>query len=440
MTHRPTSNIPAKNGHAPRPRTALAILAASLVIVMIGFGIAIPLMPFYITHFGASGAALGLVMAVYSFMQFLFAPFWGRQSDRVGRKKILLLGVVGYAATFFLQGIAQNLVQFTLVRALAGIISSATLPTAMAYIADITSEERRAQGVGVLGAAMGIGMIIGPLLGGLLTRVHLDLGPGLGSLLQVTQDASGATINLSIPFFAASLLAVIAAGFIIVMLPESLPPERRGLHLEPTGSRMAQLSAGLRGPMGFLFLLSFLLTFALANMEAVLALYGAQRFAMTPSHVGMLMGALGVTAVIMQGGVIGPLTRKVGEARVIQGGLVVSMIGFVVMALAGSRAALIVGALVMNGGNVLLQPSVTSLISKRTQTGQGAAMGQNNSFQSLGRAVGPLWAGFAYDITSTLAFWTGAAVQLVALLYGMRMLNRDEATSVRPAPEHERYR
>jgi DHA1 family multidrug resistance protein-like MFS transporter len=305
-------------------------------------------------------------------------------------------------------------------------ISSATLPTAMAYMADITPPERRSQGVGVLGAAMGIGMIIGPLLGGLLTKVHPALPSGIMGLLQVTTDSAGATINLSIPFFASALLAALAVPFIVIMLPESLPPERRGLQQEPTGSRMAQILSSLRGPTGFLFLMSFLLTFALANMETVLALYGAQRFGLRPAEVGMIMGALGIMAVIMQGGVIGPLTRRVGESGVIQTGLVISIVGFVLLALAATKAALIAGALVMNGGNVLLQPSVTALISKRARTGQGAAMGQNNSFQALGRAVGPLWAGFAYDVHNTLAFWTGAAVQLIALLYGMRMLNREE--------------
>lgn len=425
------------NAGSPRPRTALAILAASLVIVMIGFGIAIPLMPFYVTHFGASGTALGFVMAIYSLMQFVFAPLWGRASDRIGRRPILLIGILGYALTFLLQGFAQNLFQFALIRALSGMISSATLPTAMAYIADITPHEKRAQGVGILGAAMGVGMIIGPTLGGVLTHVQLNVPPNIAALMQITTDASGNVINLTIPFLAASVLALVASLFVFVMLPESLPVEKRGLHAAPTGSRASQLIEGLRGPMGFLFLLSFLMTFALSNMEAVLSLYGAQRFGMGPADVGILMGALGVMAVIMQGGVIGPLTRKVGEARIIQGGLVVSMTGFVLLALAASRVSLIIGALVMNGGNVLLQPSVTSLVSKRAKTGQGAAMGLNNSFQSLGRGVGPLWAGFAYDIHNTLSFWTGAAVQLIALLYGMRMLGRDaaagEAAAAAPA-------
>ncbi len=419
----------------PRPRTALIILAASLVIVMIGFGIAIPLMPFYVTHFGATGAALGFIMAIYSLMQFVFAPFWGRASDRVGRRSILLIGILGYAVTFLLQGLSQNIWQFAATRALSGIISSATLPTAMAYIADITPHEKRAQGVGILGAAMGVGMIFGPMLGGVLTHVHPPLPPGIASLLQVTTDATGNAINLSIPFFAASFMALLASAFIFVMLPESLPPEKRGLHAEPTGSRATQLLDGLRGPMGFLFFLAFLMTFALSNMEAVLALYGAQKFGMGPADVGVLMGALGIMAVIMQGGLMGPLTKRFGESSIIKGGLVVSMTGFLLLALAASRLSLIVGALVMNGGNVLLQPSVTSLVSKRAKTGQGAAMGLNNSFQSLGRGIGPLWAGFAYDIHNTLSFWTGAVVQLVALLYGMRMLNRDAAEAAATGAE-----
>ena len=187
-------------------KTAIAILFASLVIIMLGFGIAIPLMPFYITHFGASGLALGLMMSLYSLMQFLFAPMWGRMSDRIGRKPVLLIGVAGFALAFLLQGLAQNLVQFTLTRTLAGVLSAAALPTAMAYVADVTTPERRAQGVGLMGAAMGLGMIFGPLLGGLLTHVDPALFPRLTPLLQVTVDpATGQTINLSIPFFVSAL-------------------------------------------------------------------------------------------------------------------------------------------------------------------------------------------------------------------------------------------
>lgn len=411
-------------------KTSLALLAATLVIVMIGFGIAIPLMPYYITHFDASGSSMGLMMALYSLMQFIFAPFWGRVSDRVGRKPVLLLGIAGFAFSFTAQGLSQNLFQFIAIRALAGVISSATLPTAMAYIADTTTPENRARGVGMLGAAMGLGMIFGPMLGGFLTKVRPPLPPWLAALLQVTTDPStGLQINLSIPFFVSALLALIAIPLVAALLPESLPPERRTQQAAVGERRSTALWQALSGPSGFLFVLSFLLTFALANMETVLALYGQLVFAMGPAQVGLLMGAMGVLGVIQQGVVIGPLTRKIGEPRVIQLGLVAGIAGFAGLALAPTIVLYGVAAIVFNAGSALLQPSVTALISRRAVTGQGATMGLNQSFQSLGRAVGPLWAGFAFDIYSPLAFWTGAAIQLVALGASLPLLPR-----LAPAP------
>jgi DHA1 family multidrug resistance protein-like MFS transporter len=404
-------------------RGALAVLFASLVIVMLGFGIAIPLMPFYITHFDASGTALGLMIALYSFMQFLFAPLWGRLSDRIGRKPVLLIGVAGFAGAFFLQGIAQTLLWFILARSLAGVLSSAALPTAMAYVADTTTAENRARGVGMMGAAMGLGMIFGPLLGGLLAHANPTLPAGLTALLQTTTDpATGEVINLSLPFFVSGLLALLALPLIAIFLPESLPASQRGVQAAPAGNRFAHLREGLRGPSGFLYALAFLLAFALANMEAVLALYGAARFNMGPAQVGLIMGGMGILSVIQQGAVIGPLTRKVGEARVVQGGLAIGIAGFAGLALAPTAWLYTAAALLFTSGNVLLQPSVTALISRRATAGQGAAMGLNNAFQALGRATGPLWAGIAFDLSSTLSFWTGALVQAIALVYATRRL------------------
>ncbi len=411
------------------------LLAAIMVIVMSGFGIAIPLMPSYITHFNASGSTLGLMMSLYSLMQFACAPFWGRLSDRIGRKPVLLIGIAGYAISFAAQGLAQNIFQFTLIRTLAGAISSATLPTAMAFIADTTSDEDRSRGVGMLGAAMGVGMIFGPVLGGMLTGVQLNLPAGLAALLQVTADPStGEAINLSIPFFASALLALIAVPLVALFLPESLPAERPAHQAGARRSSAAVMRAALSGPSGFLLALAFLLAFAMACMEAVMALYGQQRFAMGPSQVGIVMGALGVLSVIMQGVVIGPLTKRAGEPRVIRGGLFVSIAGFAGMALAHTMGWYIASTLLFNAGNVLLQPSVTALLSKRAKGGQGTAMGLNQSFQSLGRFVGPLWSGFAFDIYATLAFWIGALVQGIALIVSLRMLPLSGASGATTEP------
>lgn len=418
--------------------TSIIILFAAMVIIMLGFGIAIPLMPFYVTHFGASASALGLMMSMYSIMQFFFAPMWGRMSDRFGRKPVILIGIAGNFLTFMMQGFAQNIVMLTLTRTLAGVITSATLPTVMAYMADITSHEDRSRGVGLMGAAMGMGMIFGPTLGGVITGLSLPLPPVISSLMQITTDPStGKLINLSFPFFTSALLALVAFPFILFLLPETLTREKRNAHTAaPKQSQVKRITQALKGPSGFLFLMAFLIAFALANMESVLGMYGKEQFLMGPSEIGLMMGAIGILAVVQQGIVIGPLTRKVGEVKVIWGGLVISTVGFFLMAVVMSKVALFISVIVFNFGSVLLQPSVTALISKRATSGQGAAMGLNNSFQAMGRSVGPMWAGYAYDIYTKLSFFTGALIQLAAFVYSIKMLrgiDRQQSTAVEAA-------
>ncbi len=373
--------------------TPVLILFASLFIVMLGFGIVIPILPFYVTYFGASGEALGIVMAIYSFMQFVFAPFWGRWSDRVGRKPVLLIGLLGFAASFVLQGLAQNIVQLILARAVAGVLSSATLPVAFAFIGDTTSDENRSGGMGMMGAAIGLGMIFGPLVGGPLGVIALPL-----------------------PFFAAALFALAAAVFAWRLLPESLPLEKRVLTRAASPSRLRVLAEALRGPMAFLFVSSFLLSFALTNFEAVLGLFALDRFKLGPEGVGYLLGVYGLLGAFMQGGAIGGLTRRIGEVRVLQMGLIASVIGFVGTAVALNFWIFVVFSGVFNAGNSLLRPSVASLISQRATSGQGVAMGLENSFMSLGRVVGPLWAGYSYDLNVEFPFFTGAFFMAVAFV------------------------
>ncbi len=373
-------------------KVSMPILFVSLFIVMLGFGIVLPIMPFYVSHFGASGKELGLMMAIYSFMQFLCAPVWGRWSDRVGRKPVLLIGLTGFAFAFALMGLAQDIVQLILARALAGILSSAALPAVYAYIGDTTAQHERSQGMGMLGAAMGLGMIFGPLLGGPLGKIALPL-----------------------PFFAAAGFAVIALSFAYVKLGESLPPEQRaGHHATGVPTQPRVWRDVFRGTMGFLMLTSFLLAFALANFEAVLGLFAKDRYALEPDQVGYLLGVFGVLGAIQQGVLMGPLARKFGDVRILQGGLLVSTVGFVGSAAINNLGWFIFFSALFNFGNALLRPSVSALISQRAAMGQGAAMGLNNSTQSLGRTVGPLWAGSVYDVHLEYPFYTGALIQAVA--------------------------
>ena len=183
-------------------RKNLFILSFTLLVVMLGYGMVMPIMPFYIEHFGAGGTELGWLMSTYSLMQLVSAPLWGILSDRYGRKPILSIGVLGYAVTLFMFGLAKSFTMLFIARSLSGILSSATMPTAMAYIGDNTPQQEKSKGMGQLGAMVGVGVILGPLMGGLLS-----------------------TDSLSLPFFIGSGLAFLALLLVIFLLPESRIPK-----------------------------------------------------------------------------------------------------------------------------------------------------------------------------------------------------------------------
>ncbi|HSR35449.1 MAG TPA: MFS transporter [Anaerolineae bacterium] len=399
-------------------RRNIVILFGTLVIVMLGFGMIIPILPFYIDAFGASGSELGLLMAIFAVMQFLFAPIWGQLSDRYGRKPILMVGVLGNAFSMLFFGLSTELWMLYASRALAGILSSATLPTAMAYIGDSTSEENRGGGMGLMGAAMGVGMILGPGIGGWL-----------------------ADYALSTPFFVAAGLSTLMLPFILLVLPESLPKEERdrqegGL----SGPQFKEMWQALFSPIGFLFILAFLVSFGLTNFEAVFGLYAKDRFDYDAKQVGTIMAVIGLISVVAQGGLIGPLSKRWGEAAIIRGSLLASAIGFVVMLQARTYATVLLTVGFFIVSNAMLRPAVSSLISRRTPSGQGVAMGLNNSFMSLGRIIGPMWAGFVYDVNLTYPYYSGALIMLVGFLMSLVWLKAESPEAVvqpRPAGEPE---
>lgn len=391
-------------------RRNLIILFFTLVVVMLGFGMMIPILPYYIDSFGASGSSLGLLMATYALMQLFFAPVWGGLSDRVGRRPILLIGVLGNALTQLLFGLATSLWMLFVARALAGVLSSATLPSAMAFIGDSTSEEQRGGGMGVLGAAMGVGMVLGPGLAGWL-----------------------ATDSLSLPFFLASGLSVIALLLITAFLPESLPAEaRRGTDKKISGPSFRAMWLALVGPTGFLFLLALLLSFGLTNFESIFGLYALTRYEYGPEVVGSILTMIGLVAALVQGLLTGVLTRRLGEVVVIWTALAISAVGFLLMILADSYLTVVATVCFFIVGNALLRPSVASLISKRASEGQGVAMGLNNAFMSLGRILGPTWAGFIFDLNIHFPYISGAIIMAVALFTSLFRL-RPRQASLQPS-------
>jgi DHA1 family multidrug resistance protein-like MFS transporter len=388
-------------------RRNLFILVFALLVVMLGFGMVIPVFPFLIDKLGASGGALGVLVATAALTEFLFGPIWGSISDRVGRKPILMIGMFGYALSMFLFGIADKLWMLLAFRALSGILSSATLTTTMAYIGDSTSEKQRGGGMGIIGAVGGAGTVIGPGVGGLL--------------------ASG---SLTTPFFVSALLALLSLLLVATLLPESLPVEARTAQGQKIKLiRFDELWRALTGPSGLLLLIAFLATFGTSNFESIFGLYMLKKLDYGPEQVGGILTLVGAIALIGRGALTGYVTEHWGEATVIKASLVVGAVGFILLLLANTYAAVLLTTGIFTCSITFLRPSIHSLTSKRTTAGQGASMGLSNSFVSLGRVAGPIVAGIIFDINPNFPYLSGALILCVVFILSLIWIKEERPSS-----------
>jgi len=388
-------------------RRNLFILVFALLVVMLGFGMVIPVFPFIIDKLGASGSALGVLVATAALTEFLFGPIWGSISDRVGRKPILMIGMFGYALSMFAFGVATKLWMLLVFRALSGILSSATMTTTMAYIGDSTSEKSRGGGMGILGAVAGAGTVIGPGVGGLL--------------------AGG---SLSTPFFASTVMALLSLLLIALFLPESLPVEARAAQGQRIKLiRFGELWRALTGPIGLLLLVAFLATFGTSNFESVFGLYMLRKLNYGPEQVGGILTLVGAIALIGRGLLTGFVTSHWGEPNVIKTSLIVGAIGFILLLLANTYATVLLTTGIFTCSITFLRPSIHSLVSKRTSSGQGTSMGLSNSFVSLGRVVGPIMAGIIFDINPNFPYISGALILCIVFILSLIWI-KEERPSV----------
>ena len=389
-------------------RRSLTLLFLTMFTVMLGFGVIMPILPFYAENMGANATALGLLFATYSIVQFLTSPVWGQISDRIGRKPPLLIGLLGFSLSFFLFGLATELWMLFAARILGGLLSAATLPAVMAYIADTTDEEHRGSGMGILGASMGLGVTFGPVIGGFLGEYSPQL-----------------------PFFFSAGVGVIVASVMFFVLPESLPPEVRELRVtsERPNLGMRNVVYALSGQLGFVMVLAFLASFASANLEATFALFTQVGLGFGEAELGIIFGVMGITMALTQGLLVGPTINLWGEPRMIQIGLVASAAGYVLLLFAFDLLTVILIMAVMGVGNAAMRPAINSLVSKRTlPSHQGNMMGVVNSYNSLGRIFGPIVGGVLFDTLGYQSpFIFGALIFVVTYILSIRLFRMDQA-------------
>jgi MFS family permease len=389
----------------------LPILFVTVFIDLVGFGIIIPFLAYYVESFGARAATVGLLMSTYSVAQFIFAPVWGRISDRVGRRPILLLGLTGSVAGYTLFGLAGTLWLLFLGRAAMGIFG-ATIPTAQAAVADVTSPQDRAKGMGLIGAAIGLGFILGPALGGVLSNLS---GAVHGRIFRQNPYA--------LPCLASAALAAVNLVAAAVFLPESLSPANRR-SVPPRLSRFRQLTHGLAEPrLRALVLVYFLFMLGFTMMEATLTLFiekrvGARDHAQLVRRVGYLFGFIGVIQVALQGGLVGRLARRFGERRLLTAGCALAAIALGAVPAAASWGAIYGCAFGLACGLGLSQPSVASLISRAAAAdAQGGTLGISQSASSFARVVGPLLGGWLFqEVAPGSPYLVASALALAAMV------------------------
>ena len=357
-------------------KSRILLLFLTLFFVMLGFGIIIPNLAYYAKDIGATPTQIAILLSTYSGMQLIFAPIWGRLSDRYGRKPAILLGLLGNAAALIWFGLAKDYTWLFIARSAAGIASAAVLPSVMASIADVTTSEERGRGMGLMGAAMGLGFILGPAIGGIMGR----------------HDT---------PFFVAGGLSLLTCLFALVLLPESL---QKVAAVEQDGEQHAWISprhifrwTTLKSPFNSLYFVAFFTAFSIAGLEATFPLFIEAGWDYRQREMGWMFMVMGAVVVPIQGVLLGRLINRFGERRIILIGLFFNALGLALLPNAFSFVTLTACLTITGIGNQLIRPANTSWISKETQIGQGTAIGIMDAFLSLGRILGPILGGWLYE-------------------------------------------
>jgi DHA1 family tetracycline resistance protein-like MFS transporter len=384
-----------------RPRSPLFVLFLTVFIDLIGFGIVIPILPLYAEHFHASPVAIGWLTGIYSGMQIIFTPILGKLSDRLGRRPVLFVSIVGTAIGFALMGLARGLPLLFAARILAG-ITGGNIAIPQAYIADVTAPEKRSRAMGLIGAAFGLGFTFGPLIGGLMSR-----------------------ISYSAPFYFSAGLAVINAALVYLILPESLSREQRARPHE-RASIVEVFRHGRGGMFAVVIATYFFLIVGFSIMTTLFALFTEKKFGYDAQANGYLFGFVGIVSVIVQGGLIGRLIKIFGEVALARAGMILTTISLVLLPMSNGLGFLLLVCAGLSAGSGFASPPLSGLASQMVEASwQGRALGVMQSAGSSARLLGPLLGGWllTFDLRKPLSqygytpFIAGAALCFIGAIF-----------------------
>ena len=366
---------------------------------MLGVGIIIPTFAYYTENTGATLTEYAVLMSVYSAMQLIFTPIWGRLSDKYGRKPAILGGLLGNAASLIGFGLASDYVLLLFIRSFGGVAAAAVLPTVMAYVADVTTDEERGKGMGLMGAAIGLGITLGPAIGGIMGRQDL-------------------------PFFVAGGLSLLNCLLVFIILPESLQqntqieeqniPKR---HHEWVSLRSIFRWQTLTSPLTAIFLISFFSSFSFMGFETVFPHFIKDKWSYGQKEMGGMFLVMGAAVVLFQGGLLGRMINMFGERRIILSGILLHGLGMALLPTATPYFTLTLYLVAIGIGSQIIRPTNASWFTKLSRSGQGTVIGVMDAFSSLGRILGPLLAIWFHQINIASPYLVLSSCLIISTLF-----------------------
>ncbi|MCZ0872637.1 MFS transporter [Peribacillus sp. AS_2] len=382
-------------------RKKIIILMINMFIAIGSFGIIIPILPAYLASINQGGTAAGLMIAIFAGAQLIFSPIAGKWTDQFGRRKMIIYGLVGLTLSMFIFYAVNSIWLLYASRIIGGIGAALLIPAIFAYVADITTFDQRAKGNSLVSAAMSLGIVVGPGIGGFL-----------------------ADFGLKFPFLISALVSLSAVVFSIFVLKESETAQVTQSMDVKTETMLRKITLSVKKPYFIPLIITFVMSFGLMAYESVIGLYLDNQFNSTPKDIAVMVTATGIVSVIVQLFVVDRIVQRFGEVNVLNIFISVAAIGFLLSLFASNYLIFFLISLIIFLSTSILRPVLNTLISKMAGNEQGFAMGMNNAYMSIGNVLGPTLAGMMYDVHITYPFMLGLILLFITLMITMAWQKR----------------